>query len=406
MTVGIVTTWFERGAAYVSRQFQETLEKEHKVYIYARGGEKNIVPGPEWEGPRITRGINTVLPYITAIDRSDFCRWLAENEIDTVLFNEQRWWLPVLWCRQLGLKVGAYVDYYTEQTIELFNVYDFLICNTKRHYGVFSGHPQCIYIPWGTDLDVYKPAERFSASDRTLTFFHSAGMNPSRKGTDLLLDAFGRLPDSSRLVIHSQVELVGNLTEQCQLIRKLQQENRLDVIEVTVPAPGLYHLGDVYVYPSRLDGIGLTLVEAAACGLPVIATDFPPMSEFVTNDNGKLVAVDNYIPRFDGYYWPQAIVNIESLCESMLYYVNNIEALPLFKEAARRTAVNRFDWRQNSAELSQIINGMRILQGNEMRRSEALVLNFEKNRESTPGLSNWNKGLMARLRSFAGRMAR
>lgn len=45
MNVGIVTTWFERGAAYVSRQYLEALRSDsnNSVYIYARGGDHMLV---------------------------------------------------------------------------------------------------------------------------------------------------------------------------------------------------------------------------------------------------------------------------------------------------------------------------------------------------------------------------
>jgi 1,2-diacylglycerol 3-alpha-glucosyltransferase len=297
MNIGIVTTWFERGAAYVSRQYKATLEQQFNVFIYARGGEKDIAPGPDWDGSRVTRGKEPDVAIETAIDQADFSRWVTENAIDIVLFNEQRWWLPVIWCRQLGIKVGAYVDYYTERTVRLFNVYDFLLCNTRRHYSVFSWHPQCFYFPWGTNLNTFKPANSYLTINRELTFFHSAGMSPGRKGTDLLLEAFSRLSPPSRLVIHSQVDLEPVFPELSPIISRLQHENRLVVTVQTVPAPGLYHLGDVYVYPSRLDGIGLSLAEAAACGLPLIATDSPPMSEFVSDTNGQLVSVDAFVPR-------------------------------------------------------------------------------------------------------------
>ena len=124
MNVGIVTTWFERGAAYVSRQFKTTLEQQCNVQIYARGGEKGSDCGMDWEGPGVTRGKEPSLPFLTAIDEADFCRWLDDRQIEVILFNEQRWWLPVLWCRRRGLKVGAYIDYYTESTVELFDAYD------------------------------------------------------------------------------------------------------------------------------------------------------------------------------------------------------------------------------------------------------------------------------------------
>ena len=37
MHIGIVTTWFERGAAYVSRQYRDALAGQHTVFIFARG---------------------------------------------------------------------------------------------------------------------------------------------------------------------------------------------------------------------------------------------------------------------------------------------------------------------------------------------------------------------------------
>lgn len=38
MNIGFVSTWFERGAAYVTRQYVDALRNEHNVYVYARGG--------------------------------------------------------------------------------------------------------------------------------------------------------------------------------------------------------------------------------------------------------------------------------------------------------------------------------------------------------------------------------
>ena len=39
MNIGIVTSWFERGAAYVSRAFMQSLQElGHDVRIFVRGG--------------------------------------------------------------------------------------------------------------------------------------------------------------------------------------------------------------------------------------------------------------------------------------------------------------------------------------------------------------------------------
>lgn len=53
MKIGIVTTWFERGAAYVSRQFMDILKSTDEVFIYARGGEAYAQGNPTWDLPNV-----------------------------------------------------------------------------------------------------------------------------------------------------------------------------------------------------------------------------------------------------------------------------------------------------------------------------------------------------------------
>jgi glycosyltransferase involved in cell wall biosynthesis len=45
--------------------------------------------------------------------------------------------------------------------------------------------------------------------------------------------------------------------------------------------PSLYRLASVFVYPSRYEGFGLPVVEAMACGTPVVASDIPVIAEIV-----------------------------------------------------------------------------------------------------------------------------
>jgi glycosyltransferase involved in cell wall biosynthesis len=45
-----------------------------------------------------------------------------------------------------------------------------------------------------------------------------------------------------------------------------------------------YRSADVVVAPSRFEGLGLSAIEALACGTPAIASDIPPHREFLGND--------------------------------------------------------------------------------------------------------------------------
>jgi len=51
----------------------------------------------------------------------------------------------------------------------------------------------------------------------------------------------------------------------------------------------LYRSCDAFVMPTRAEGWGLPIIEAMACGLPVIVTGYSGLTEFATNENAYLL---------------------------------------------------------------------------------------------------------------------
>jgi glycosyltransferase involved in cell wall biosynthesis len=348
-TIGIVTTWFNRGAAFVSKNFLDALKQDYIVEIYARGGEKYEQDDPMWNLPNVTWGKRCHNGVPTYIDWRDFKKWIYLKKPKFILFNEQQSWDIILRLKRSNIIIGAYIDYYTPTTVPFFNLYDFLICNTKRHMSVFGNHRQAFYFPWGTNIDLYKPSNL--KKDDQITFFHSCGMSPYRKGTDLVITAFTRIKDPNiKLVIHTQVPLKSFFSDKKQLENK-----NITVIEKTVIPPGLYQLGDIYLYPSRLDGIGLTIAEALASGLPVITSDNGPMNEFVINEwNGYLIKIDHFHRRSDDYYWDECECNIDDLQRIIENIMIKKREIPMLKQNARKFAENYLDWGKNSRGLLEI----------------------------------------------------
>jgi glycosyltransferase involved in cell wall biosynthesis len=360
MNIGIVTAWNECGAGYVSRSYMNLLrEKGNNVYIYARGGRCYPRGDPNWDLPNVTWGIryepSTKVSKFNNqyINMLHFEKWLFENNIDIIITNEDIRFELVKRVKALGYSIGTYIDYYRDETINEFKAYDFLLCNTKRHYSVFKHMRQAIYIPWGTDIDVFMPKiEKKNEKNNNLIFFHNAnyGGRNCRKGTDLLLRAFCKIKGEIKLIIHSQVPISKFGYESSEIIRN---DPRIKYINKTVSAPGLYHLGDVFVYPSRLEGIGLCVPEALACGMPVITTDTAPMNEFVKHDeNGFLIRVKKIRKREDNYYWPEKIADVEDLANKMLLYIENRKLFLRHKMEARKSAVENLDWKKNASKLS------------------------------------------------------
>ena len=350
--VGIVTTWFERGAAYVSRQYKALLEEDYDVFIFARGGEEYAIGDPKWDGPHVTWATPCRIQVTMSINLDEFQEWIRTKRLDIVFFNEQHWWPAVLAANETGVITGSYVDYYTEETVPFFHSFDFLICNTQRHFSVFKDHPGARYIPWGTDVDLFASSSSQLVDPARVTFFHSGGVSPHRKGCDAVIEAFSRLSGPCSLVIHAQRDLKKHFPALADTIRQLESDGRLVCHERTVSAPGLFHLGDVYVYPTRLEGIGLTIMEAAACGLPVIVTDTGPMNEFIADgENGSLVKVARFERRSDNYYWPQAFCDLDDLTAKMQWYVDHMQDIGPMKERARAVAEQRFDWGKQKGEI-------------------------------------------------------
>ncbi|MGY0600085.1 glycosyltransferase [Vibrio sp. JZG10] len=363
MNIGIVTTWFERGAAYVSRQYKQSLEEQGaQVFIYARGGESYAKEDSNWNGSEVYWQQNNSIPYKLYVNLDEFKAWVKSNNIETVIFNEQSWFEPVLFCKNEGIKVGAYVDYYTQSMIPCFDAYDFLLCNTKKHLEAFKNHKNPIYIPWGTDTKTFDCSKTREHSPN-LRFFHSCGMNPYRKGTDLLVESFLNMDQEhvsrSELIIHTQFtkeDFKKYIPDYCYDQFEIAiNKKTIRLIDKTVTAPGLYHLGDVYVYPSRLDGLGLTVAEAISCGMAIVVPDDGPMNEFVGSDLDRTIRVQKLFCRDDGYYWPQNEVEIADLTKALVEIIDNGDLYKDNTETIRKRALQTIDWKKNSSKLLNAI---------------------------------------------------
>ncbi len=359
MKIGIVTTWFERGAAYVSKQFYNALvDQGYEVTIYARGGEHYAKGDANWDWENVywqkRRSFATAF-----VERKEFEDWLAKESVDLVIFNEQHYWQPIVWAKEKGVKTVAYIDYYTQNTVELYNLYDAVICNTQRHLSVFENHAKAIFIPWGTDVNTFSPS--YSSNKDEVVFFHSCGMSPHRKGTDLLLKAIHHIKtENFKLLVHSQVDLKKALPAFADIIDDLILSGHLKVITKTVTSPGLYYMGDVYVYPSRLEGIGLTIAEAMSVGLPCIVPNNGPMNEFIS-DNCEQVKVEKFIARADGYYWPECISDIHDLSEKLKKYIQlNRAELNNLKKEVREYSKENLDWHRNTKTLGDELSAVKL----------------------------------------------
>ncbi len=203
---------------------------------------------------------------------------------------------------------------------------DLVIASTRNEveeqYGLYDYYQpeQMRVIPPGTDLERFQPpdgTESTTSMSRELARFLKEPEKPiilalsrpdERKNINTLLETYGESPSLQKaanlVIVAGNREDIREMEEGAQnvLTDILMSVDRYDLYgKVAYPkhhhadeVPVLYRLaaatGGVFVNPALTEPFGLTLIEAAASGLPIVATEDGGPQDIVANcKNGYLV---------------------------------------------------------------------------------------------------------------------
>lgn len=186
-----------------------------------------------------------------------------------------------------------------------------------------AGVPEVFVRPLGVEVDTFHPERRdrewlvktlgVSADKRILVF---AGRPAREKNIDVLIDAVQRLGDPYVLVL---VGAGAGLPPEDQVICLDYERDPRAVARIVASA-------DAFVHANDREPFGLIVLEAMACGRPVVGVNAGGVAETVDDSVGQLAR------SADPAEYAAAI---EALFE------RDVEQLG---EAARRRAVERFAW--------------------------------------------------------------
>jgi glycosyltransferase involved in cell wall biosynthesis len=195
-------------------------------------------------------------------------------------------------------------------------------------------------IPNGVDCEVFRPATTRQPGAGGWKLLYVGRFDPA-KGVGVLLEALARLRQRRADVTLSLVG--GNpATGAAEPFRRqaeaLGLAGAVEFVDEVAwsELPLRLAQADVFVLPSFSEGLPLVLVEAMACGLPIVATRCGGPEELVGPATGRLVQ-------------PGAVAELAAALEEVVTAHDAFD-----RQAIRRRAEEEFDYRHLALRLRQL----------------------------------------------------
>lgn len=175
---------------------------------------------------------------------------------------------------------------------------DILITINREDYKRARKHlhaKQVEYVP-GVGVDIKRFAD--TKSDRAAkrleigvpkdaVLLISVGELSRRKNHALVIKSLAKIKDNN---IHYVIAGIGPLQNELQaLAASLEVSDRVHFPGYRSDIPELYKASDICVFPSVQEGLPVAVMEAMACGLPIIATDIRGTNDLLTDSENALI---------------------------------------------------------------------------------------------------------------------
>jgi glycosyltransferase involved in cell wall biosynthesis len=218
-------------------------------------------------------------------------------------------------------------------------------CDAVRQKAVRHGFPagQVVTFPWGLDLRKFSPGgedgglRARAGWEHGFVLLHTRSWEPVY-GVDVIARAFSL---AARQHPELCLFLLGGGSLAGQIRDILRKNGVLDRVHFSgqinqKDLPRYYQAADLYLSASHSDGSSLSLMEALACGKPVLVSDIPGNREWVVH--GK-----------HGWFFPDG--DVQALADGILHAYEQRAMLPDMGRAGRDLAEERANWDENFQEL-------------------------------------------------------
>jgi len=274
--------------------------------------------------------------------------------------------IPEEWARQANLMDEVWVP-------STFNVETFRRSGVTRPLHV---------IPLGIDPDHFNPGITGYPLPDMFTFL-SVFEWGERKAPEVLLRAF-----SDEFSLAEPVLLILRLLNRDGNVNIARDVERLNLnplggrivfsINEVIPyhqAGALYRSADCFVLSTRGEGWGMPILEAMACGLPVIATDWSAQRDFMNHGNAYPLEVERIIPAeakcpyYKGFGWAQpSYEHLRALMRHVFEHPDEARAKGL---RAAEEVHAKWSWDQSAAKIIARLDEIRPIERDKRTMSGA-----------------------------------
>ena len=189
------------------------------------------------------------------------------------------------------------------------------------------------------DVSRKEVLEKFGINEISDYVVFFAGKLARFKGVDILLKAAKIYEGQLKEKVMTLIAGNGTLYEELKNFKDfLALKNIFFLGHVSQDQlVGLYNIADVSTVPSRSEPFGLVAIEAMACGTPVVGTNQGGLPDFINEDIGALVDVEDDI----------------ALAEAIIHELVRPDKKER-RNQAHEYAVNHFSWENTIKELEKI----------------------------------------------------
>ncbi|MCC6004046.1 MAG: glycosyltransferase family 4 protein [Thermofilum sp.] len=219
-----------------------------------------------------------------------------------------------------------------KESINVFDSYHVLNKSTYAWLRSIVSDKKIFYVPNGIDTKTFQLCKNPSNSQHFNVLF--TGRLVEDKGADILVDIIKFVNDKLQLK-NVRFIITGSGPYEREIIALAQNYKNVVYLGFVdrQALPKVYMEANLYLLPTRTEGLPLRLLEAQSCGLPAVGSNIPGISDIIIDGvTGRLVKpgdVESFAEAIKNYYllWSQ---------DPAQYYEMN--------KAIRDHIVKHYDW--------------------------------------------------------------